>query len=859
MKASKLFVFAILFMHFSSFAQVQEQKVKAAFIYYFGQYVNWPNESKIDTFTIITFSDNVPFQQEMDLIQQNYRIKSRPIKVLPASSQRDLSQCQIVFFSNNYCDSIPSYLNRFSLDNLLVVTDNCNNSILSMINIRPNTKDKTLGYKVYKDNLEAKGFTFHADLLVHGGSLMDVKELYLKTFAQLSTEMEKVQSMQKELADIEAEKQLIEEQYHKLQSSLDSLRVLISSREERLSDLAKGVEEKDSMLLAASKLIEAQQLQSKQLKEELFLREKNKRRIGYELEVLNQQKEQKQKEIQQLQEDLDKRQELINVQSEKITDQRNILLMMIVAGFILAGLLIGILFAFWSKKRINQKLEHLVNIRTKALKTSQEYFQSMFENSPVSVWELDFSLFREYLLEQVDKNPGFIKTNNKSFSQIEEGYSLIKLIDVNRHSLEIFECREKSIFLEDFRKVLSNSEIAFKQKLYRAIIDAEPVLETENLTKNLKGKEMYTIFKWVVLPGHEKEFNRVLLSVLDVTDMKRYEAELIQHRDNLESLVIERTREINQLNRELSVSNDILKETNKDLINKNQTLKIQQEEISSLNTELLTINEQLNEQKKQLEKAFRELSNTQEKLIQSEKMASLGMLTAGVAHEINNPLNFISAGHQALEQISEEFYSQFSEEPGISNTIKKSAEEWIQDIKEINQSVAEGIDRSVAIINSLKLYSRDSGDKKVMYSLESAVESTLVILKHRIKDSINVLFEFDGIPEIMCIPGKINQVLMNIISNAIDAVEDKGKITISTKHVPAEGKVSVTIKDNGVGIDEMVLGSIFDPFFTTKGVGKGTGLGLYISYGIIEMHNGKISVESEKGKGTIFTLSFPIK
>jgi signal transduction histidine kinase/YesN/AraC family two-component response regulator len=268
--------------------------------------------------------------------------------------------------------------------------------------------------------------------------------------------------------------------------------------------------------------------------------------------------------------------------------------------------------------------------------------------------------------------------------------------------------------------------------------------------------------------------------------------------------------------------------------------------------------------------AFEQLKAAQSKLIESEKMASLGVLTAGVAHEINNPVNFITGGIESLkdnyadiEQLLRMYLNYDPEKDGNEGwegiqKLKKQLdpESLLPEVKELLNSIENGAVRTAEIVKGLRNFSRlDESDMKKA-GMEEGINNTLVILNNRIKDRIKVIKDYADIPEIICYPGQLNQVFLNILYNAVDAIKGEGTIHIKTWQ---EGdKINISIRDSGCGMPEHILEHIFEPFFTTKPVGKGTGLGLSISYGIIENHKGKIEVESEVGKGTMFTISLPI-
>ncbi|HNX22553.1 MAG TPA: response regulator [Spirochaetota bacterium] len=257
-----------------------------------------------------------------------------------------------------------------------------------------------------------------------------------------------------------------------------------------------------------------------------------------------------------------------------------------------------------------------------------------------------------------------------------------------------------------------------------------------------------------------------------------------------------------------------------------------------------------------LRNALLELQKKEELLVQSEKMAALGVLTSGIAHEINNPVNFISNSVSALEERVK----------SIISDKKLPDSEMNDDFNKLFLNVATGIDQITKIVHSLRLYCRIDTDKKTGADINNLIESALTIMHHRFTYRIAVEQKFSSIPEIKCQPGRISQVFINIISNSIDAIEDaikseiikedQGKITIST--VSNDSHVNIKITDNGAGIDKSIIKKIFDPFFTTKAVGHGTGLGLSICQSIIKDHNGSIIAESADKNGTAIIISIPL-
>jgi signal transduction histidine kinase len=266
-----------------------------------------------------------------------------------------------------------------------------------------------------------------------------------------------------------------------------------------------------------------------------------------------------------------------------------------------------------------------------------------------------------------------------------------------------------------------------------------------------------------------------------------------------------------------------------------------------------------------------DLKSAQDQLIQSEKMASLGQLTAGIAHEINNPINFVSANIKPLREDMADIlkfisrYEKIIKEKGLEKEFleirpfkqKADIDLTMREVNNLLKGIEDGAIRTAEIIKGLRNFSRLDQNVFKKANLNDCLESTLTLLHSSYKNRIEIVKQYGDIPEVDCFPGQINQVFMNILSNAIQAIPAEGKILIKTWQVGDEIKIS--IKDTGAGMTEDVRKKIFDPFFTTKDVGKGTGLGLSISYSIIQKHKGEIEVFSKPGAGTEFLITIPIK
>ena len=258
------------------------------------------------------------------------------------------------------------------------------------------------------------------------------------------------------------------------------------------------------------------------------------------------------------------------------------------------------------------------------------------------------------------------------------------------------------------------------------------------------------------------------------------------------------------------------------------------------------LEERVRERTAQLEEAYRELKAAETHLVQSEKMASLGRLVAGVAHEINNPVSFIATSVAPLRRRLDK----------AASASPADAARLLGEAREIIDIMARGAERTTAIVRDLRSFSRLGEAVRKAADLQEGIEVTLRLLEGRWRDRLTIHRDFEALPAVECDPGQMNQVFMNLLANACDAAPDGGNIWVRTRY--DDGAATITIRDDGPGIPPESLGRIFEPFFTTKDVGAGTGLGLAIAHGIVSAHGGRIEVESAPGAGAAFRVVVPV-
>lgn len=268
-----------------------------------------------------------------------------------------------------------------------------------------------------------------------------------------------------------------------------------------------------------------------------------------------------------------------------------------------------------------------------------------------------------------------------------------------------------------------------------------------------------------------------------------------------------------------------------------------------------TANRQLAQANEELQRTNEELKATQIQLVQSEKMASLGALVAGIAHEINTPVGAMNSMHQTLVRAIEKLREILELRHGEDFTENRQIQATMKIIEDANQVISTGADRVTNIVRRLRSFARLDEAELKEADIHEGLDDTLTLVHHELKNFIKVIKNYGDIPPVVCYPGQLNQVFLNLLVNARQAIKETGEITITT--YKKDDRVYIEIQDTGTGIPKENLSKVFNPGFTTKGVGVGTGLGLSICYQIIEAHHGRIEVESDVGKGTKFTIVLP--
>jgi PAS domain S-box-containing protein len=424
-------------------------------------------------------------------------------------------------------------------------------------------------------------------------------------------------------------------------------------------------------------------------------------------------------------------------------------------------------------------------------------------------------LFQQTFFKLIDD----LRNKNKEITQQEQSYREIfnssadaifihnlegEILDVNKAMLNTYGYSKEEVLGLTIKDLSSDSdEYTFEKasvKVKEAIDTGKSKFDWQAKKKSGEVFWVSVMLKKTVILGEK----RILAVVTDINEKKKTAIELEQYKNRLEILVKERT-----------------------------------EELESTNEELLATNEELYSQREELELTLEKLKSAQDKLIHSEKMASIGVLAAGVAHEINNPLNFIQGGAAGLEDLVER------------------GDPFDEEARELLNAINEGIDRAADIVASLNHFSRQGDTKMENINIHNIINNCLVIINSQLKNKVEIVKHYaDNIPLIKGNDGKLHQAFLNILTNAEQAINKKGTIKISTSL--NHKNLLISIRDSGHGISKDNMLRITEPFFTTKEVGTGTGLGLSITYNILKEHGGSLEFSSEINEGTTVLVRLPL-
>ncbi|MFW5799409.1 MAG: sensor histidine kinase, partial [Spirochaetota bacterium] len=417
---------------------------------------------------------------------------------------------------------------------------------------------------------------------------------------------------------------------------------------------------------------------------------------------------------------------------------------------------------------------------------------------------------------------------------------LSKTININEYSFYIKSNDSLSFELllsnEKERNKLNN-KLFFPKKVSEILAELNIIIERHdnfsNLSRNNKAfndflENYFDFFEYKLLIPIIYDKN--VIAIINIKS--KYNNEVISNSD------IEFIKNLRE-GISVAIMNAILFDN---LIKEREKLE---ERVRKRTIDLTISNSKLTETLKELEEKHKELQETQLYLLQSEKMASLGELVAGVTHEVNSPLGTIQSSSDMLSRLIDRLIQ--------SGQNDKETKEIIYFLERLSRSNREAVGKITSVFNALKQFSKLDEAVFKYVNIEKEIDYIVSLLKYKTKNRINIIKEYGNVPELVCYAGELNQVFMNLLTNSIESIEGKGEITIKT--FTQNNKVNIIIKDTGKGIPENDITRVFNPGYTTKGVGIGTGMGLSVTYNIIKKHKGDIHFESQEGKGTLIKIT----
>ncbi len=810
----------------SANAQISHGKLKAVFIYQFANNITWKNTKELNNFTILIYGDDTETYNSLKKISEGNKLKEKAIVLKQINTFSDINQGQVLYVSKEKALEIEEIWSHIERKNILLISEECTDLKHIMLNLQYEVEDEKYSFQINKANIIIENLIVEPELLLLGGTEVDVRELYREMKNQLVDEKKHVDvqrdTIEKQLNEIKSYQKGIDS----LQLNSDNLYRQINSSENTLSNLIDSIQSNQSVL-----------------EKRLLYIKKQENEIENRGLLINEQESKIQLHLNQLDSlttAVNNKENLIKTQGESLLLQESeielknkisILLIILVLIILLFGLYM--FREYQIKKQLSATLEEKVCERTAELLLANKNLKK----------EISVRVFIEDELKKSEKNYSeiFNATTETIFIHdpqtgeiIDANDSLESMFGYSTYELGVINLDDISSVEDGFNQEQGN-------KLIKKAIEEGPQL----FEWRSKRKNGDLFWSEVALKNCKiGDADKVLAVIRDITEKKKVERELDKYRNNLEQIVQERTDELSTTN----------------------------EELNAINEELFLTNEKLNAQKEELVTTLNKLKEAQTQIVQSEKMASLGILTAGIAHEINNPVNFINAGTYGLNNFINGFNKIYDLIMELSNEVTPKSREKLnemiesldfdfirQEVISTVENISVGAERIAGIVKGLRTFSHKDNNTKQLIDINENLDITLAMLHHETKYRIEVIRDYGEIPKVLCYAGQINQVFMNMLVNAIQAIKDKGTIIVESRVSKDNKNIEISIKDNGIGFSKETENNIFEPFFTTKEVGKGTGLGLYISYNIIKEHNGNIIVNSIPDKGSDFIINLPLQ
>lgn len=773
--------------------------IKTVLIYKICNELIWQDQYSKDTFLIGVYG-NDPLMLSILQNIETEQIQGKTVFVTHFPELQDIKNTDVLYIN---------HVNNFDIERIYRLTKNTNTLLITdrndqkrdvMINFFHD--EGKVKFEINRNNIEEENIVLSPNLIVLGGTELDVRDLYYETEKVLATEQKKIVEIEKELKLKQEDLFQKQEELRKTNMNYNRLQNQIEIKNQDITALSERINEKEQMLRMQNSNITQSQEKFKRLSKNI-----NALKVEHEEQItINAKKEASIYTLDSLivvhEKNLDVQLKQVKEQEDIITDQKRIMIQLVGIGALLIIIIALIIYGYLQKKQMNTKLEKLVEERTKELKRTNINLVSEIKTR------------KKFESDLIDSERNYKEIYNTSTDAIFIHKMNGEFLDVNNSMLRMYGYQKEEVLNFNIGDVSAIDEgytiEKVEQLVVKAIQDGMQTFDWKAKSKNGKSFWVEVVLKKTLIDDKE----RILAVVRDIDERKIAQIELEKYRLHLEKMVEERTYKLQDVNEELETSIE----------------------------ELAATNEELYSQREELQLALSKLEATQGRLVESEKMATVGKIAAGVAHEINNPLNFIQGGINAIHEILGE------EQP-----------ETLAELIVFINAVETGIERAANIVKSLNVFSRKSDSMDEIGSISAIIDNCLVMLENGLKNKIEIQKDYKVANDtVIGNVDKLHQVFINLLTNAEQSIESKGRIHISATEKD-KNKIEIKIRDNGKGIPPEVLNKIFDPFFTTKVAGEGTGLGLAIVKNIIQEHNGFVKLSSKLNEGTVVTILLPVK
>ena len=792
--------------------------IKSATIVQIINNTQWPDDYQSDEFNMAFISNDDKLFKEMQTSISKYKLKidGKPLKVSKTTlSSVDARKYEVIYVGIEYKSNISRFANKIRQTNTLLLSTGSDAKRDIMINFLEKD-DNSHHFEVNRSNIIFEKLTISKQVLLLGGTELDVAHLLRESEQHLQTIRNELTDKQTELIKKEADLRKTTTEVEAMQNKVNTQQQLLKNNRTQISKMLNELKNKEQQLADSEIKLKTLDQQSEHVAKRLAVQREalseQTQRNEQQLDLIREQ----QQKLDKLNANIIEKENYLKQQDIELNQQKNQLLEQNVTIdiqrkriWLIVAILIGFITLLGYILKINKDR---INAHA-STKASRAKLLTLADIGN----DLTAHLELEQVLDKVYQN-------------------LNRVLDANVFIIGILQQDQNRIFaplVVENRKKLSHISYCLDDDLRPAVWCVKNkkelvILEYDDQIR-LLGQPMQTI-------EGSLEMQTVVYQPLCIDD-------------NIIGCLSVQSPEAHAYNEE-----------ELDLI------KTLANYIAVAVSNALGFTE-LDQQKRKLEAQHQTLIETQHQLVQSEKFASLGTLTAGVAHEINNPINFAQVGAQNLQTDVtklEEFILEMADDDADQEIIDALKDKFIPLYQHV-ETINEGTSRISTIVKDLRSFTNHDQSDKMTVNINDGLKSTVSLIKSSYANITEIIEQYQPLPAVSCYPAKLNQVFMNLIVNANHAIGEKiknkdldriGTITITSK--VQNDNIVIAIKDNGTGIDELTQKRIFEPFYTTKDVGEGTGLGLSISYGIIQEHQGTLSLTSTLGIGSEFTITLPI-